>query len=114
MFSITLIFKEYYHVVFEISYAIGLLSAYLYKFYFNMKLTFIAVGHTVLRLERFAVVGFLIFFLSWSGAVFLVNILKANYIFAIILTQLILALLNFRLENVWVFAKIPQREHRLI
>lgn len=111
MFFITLIFTEYYFLSYQFSYAIGLSFAYLYNFYFNMKLTFVAPDHTVLRLERFAIVGFLISFLSWAGAIFLVEIFESNYLFAILMTQLSMALLRFRLDKVWIFAKIPKSKH---
>ena len=79
-----------------------------------MKLTFTATDRPLIRLERFIAVSAAISFLNWSAVVVLTEVFGANYIISILVINTLMGLLNFEMEEVWVFKKIPiSRHHRI-
>ena len=111
---LTVFLTEVFGIWYRVAYAAGLFVSYGYQFLLNMKLTFTATDKPLLRLERFIAVAAVIAFLNWSAVVVLTELIGANYIISIIVISTLMGILNFEMEEVWVFKKIPKSVHHRI
>lgn len=114
MLFVTLVMTELLGVSYKISYGCGLATAYTYQFVLNMRLTFTATDRPLLRLERFVVIAALMLLLNWITVVVVVELMEANYLISIIMINIIMGLLSFELQDVWVFKKLPKSTHHRI
>jgi putative flippase GtrA len=107
---ITLLLTEIFGIVYYVSYAVALVFGWMFNFAMNLKLTFEAKGNISGIFERYLAVVVCIALLNWALVLLSVEHLGWHYFPAILAATLILSLLNFFIEYVWVYAKKKKKK----
>jgi putative flippase GtrA len=102
---ITVIMTEMVKIAYYISYAVALACAWFLNFMLNTGLTFRAKGDPKQYLRKFASLVVINIVLNWLLVIFCVEVISLPYFPAIILVAIFMSLLNFFVEDFWVFKR---------
>ena len=95
-------FTEYAGFWHMLSYAIALSVEIIFLFVYHTYITFKARGHFL----KFALVILFITGLNWVLVYFVSVIIGVYYLIAIVLVALVVSILNYFLNRIWVFNRI--------
>lgn len=98
--SITFILTEFFKLWHMYSYTIALSVEILFLFTYHTHITFKARGH----FAKFVGIVLLITLLNWIGVYVISVVIGINYLISIILVSLMISVLNYYLNKIWVFS----------
>lgn len=99
--GITYAFTDYVGLWHMYSYTIALFCELIFLFVYHTYITFRTRGNFI----KFALVILLVSALNWLGVYFTSIILKIHYLISIILVALIISVLNYTINRLFVFKK---------
>jgi putative flippase GtrA len=102
---ITVFLTELAGVEYYVAYAVALAIAWSLNFMLNASLTFSVKDSLRSRLRRFGTLFVINIMLNWIFVVVAVEKAGLHYLPAIIISTIVLAALNFLVEEFWVFRK---------
>jgi putative flippase GtrA len=99
----TLLLTEKAGIRYYISFAIAYVIAWALNFLINMKVTFGVADRLVRRAGRFAAASVFVLVANWFLLLFWVEVAGLHYAWAIAVSAIIMAAVNFCLQDFWVF-----------
>jgi putative flippase GtrA len=110
LMAVTVILTELVRFPYYVSYAIGLLLAWVLNFIGQMNITFEATGNVMKRFGRFTIASIVHGVTSWLLVLFLVEVFGLHYVITIVIVTPVLAIGNFIAQKMWVFKKqVPRK-----
>ncbi|MFC1741891.1 GtrA family protein [Nanoarchaeota archaeon] len=106
----TLLFTELFGIVYYISHAMALVIAWTMHFVFNMKITFAVRDDVPRRLGRFTIIALSSSIINWLLVLVAVESFGAHYFISILLVTVLLSVLTFTSEELWVFRKVKMAD----